>query len=93
MVGSTEHGFAGRYDLRCVIDGCHVRLDLKTGKRVYDEALLQRLVLRLDREGEFEIVESHATPDMFLGVLRAYQAVQALKKSRPRKPRRKAATV
>jgi hypothetical protein len=108
MVGSTEHGFAGRYDLRCFIDGRHVRLDLKTGKRVYDEALLQlaayelaavemgehpsdqRLVLRLDREGGFEVVESHATQDMFLGVLRAYQAVQALKKSRPRKKRQKA---
>ena len=41
MVGSVEHGFAGRYDLRCTINGQPVRLDLKTGKRVYDEALLQ----------------------------------------------------
>lgn len=110
MVGSTEHGFAGRYDLRCNIDGAHVRLDLKTGKRVYDEALLQlaayelasiemgedpsekRLVLRLDQAGDFEVVESHATPDMFLGIKRAYDAIQALKDARPRKPRRARAT-
>lgn len=106
MVGSSEHGFAGRYDLRCRVDGVLARLDLKTGKRVYDEALLQLaayelaavemgeepsdrlLVLRLGVDGEFEVVESHATPDMFLGIKRAYDALQALKDSRPRKPRK-----
>lgn len=105
IVCSAEHRYAGRYDLRCRIDGALCRLDLKTGKRVYDEALLQLgayegaavemgeepsdrlLVLRLDESGEFELVQSHATVDMFLDVKRAYDALQALKSSRPRKAR------
>lgn len=105
IVGSAVHGFAGRYDLRCRIDGKLCRLDLKTGKRVYDIALLQLagyevaalemgeepadrlLVLRLGQSGEFEVVESHATPEMFLGVKAAYDAMQALKAARPRKSR------
>lgn len=104
MVGSVEHGFAGRYDLLCTIDGLSCRLDLKTGKRIYDVALLQLagyelaavegmgedpadqlLVLRLDAGGEFELVRSHATAPMFLGILAAYNALAELKASRPRK--------
>jgi hypothetical protein len=41
MVGSAKHGFAGRYDVRCEIDGQICLLDLKTGKGIYDAALLQ----------------------------------------------------
>lgn len=105
MVGSGEHRYAGRYDLTCRVDGALCRLDLKTGKRVYDEALLQLaayelaavemgeepserlLVLRLGTDGDYELVESHATGDQFLGVKRAFDALAALKDSRPRKAR------
>lgn len=41
VVGSAAHGFGGRYDLLCELDGMKVRLDLKTGKRVYETAHLQ----------------------------------------------------
>lgn len=109
IVGSAEHRYAGRYDLRARSGGRLIRADLKTGKRVYDEALLQlaayelaavemgeepsdaRLVIRLDASGDFEVVESHATADMFLGVKRAYDALADLKAARPRKPRKAAA--
>jgi hypothetical protein len=108
MVGSTEHGYAGRYDLRCRLDGALCRLDAKTGKRVYDEALLQLaayelaavemgeepsdrlLVLRLGVDGEYEVVESHATAEQFLGVKAAFDALADLKSTRPRKSRAKA---
>lgn len=41
VVGSAQHGYGGRYDLLCKLDGNQVRLDLKTGKRVYETAHLQ----------------------------------------------------
>lgn len=41
MVGSAEHGFAGRYDLRCRIRNRDGILDLKTGKKLYDPVHLQ----------------------------------------------------
>lgn len=41
VVGSAAHGFGGRYDLLCELGGNQVRLDLKTGKRVYETAHLQ----------------------------------------------------
>ncbi len=106
MVGSSVHKFAGRYDLRCRIDGALVRLDLKTGRRIYTEALVQlaayelaavevgeepsdrRLILRLGEDGSHEVAESFATGDMFLGILAAYNALQELKASKPKKPRK-----
>lgn len=51
----------------------------------------RQLVVRLGAGGEFEIVESHATGDMFLGVLAAYRSLQELKAAKPRKPRAKKA--
>lgn len=41
IVGSREHQFAGRYDLRCTIAGRNGILDLKTGKRLYNTVHLQ----------------------------------------------------
>lgn len=41
MVGSAVHGFAGRYDAKCVIDGRTVLIDLKTSKRTYPTQMLQ----------------------------------------------------
>lgn len=41
VVGSAVHGFGGRYDLLCGLDDHTLRVDLKTGKRVYETAHLQ----------------------------------------------------
>ena len=41
MVGSRKHGFAGRYDLDCVIDGARTLVDLKTSKGIYESHMLQ----------------------------------------------------
>jgi len=41
VVGSAQHGYGGRYDLLCELDGRTLRVDLKTGKRVYETAHLQ----------------------------------------------------
>lgn len=43
VVGSREHGFAGRFDLLAVIQGVITRLDLKTSKRVYPESMFPQL--------------------------------------------------
>lgn len=41
IVGSVSHRFAGRYDLRCAIDGKVSLLDLKTSGGIYPEHFLQ----------------------------------------------------
>lgn len=41
IVGSAEHGYGGRYDLLCEMGDRTLRVDLKTGKRVYETAHLQ----------------------------------------------------
>ena len=43
MVGSVKHGFAGRYDLDCRIDGARYLVDLKTGakKGIYESHAFQ----------------------------------------------------
>jgi len=41
VVGSAKHGYGGRYDLLCKLDSRTLRVDLKTGKRVYETAHLQ----------------------------------------------------
>lgn len=105
MVASETHGYAGTFDLLCVIDGKRTLLDLKTSKRVYEEAFLQleayelahfemgeapteqRMVLRVDKSGEYETALSYATGDQFLRVKGAYDAMQELKASKPKKGR------
>ena len=109
IVGSRKHGFAGRYDLDCVIDGARFLVDLKTSKAVYESHLLQlemygiaaaesgygkfdnKAVLRADKDGSYEFVRSYATAGQALDVLRCYKAIQQLKKSKPKKPRKVAA--
>lgn len=45
VVGSAQYGYAGRYDLLCRLPddfgGELLRVDLKTGKRIYDNAFIQ----------------------------------------------------
>lgn len=75
MVASVEYGFAGRYDLCCVLDSDVVRLDLKTTevlprykdgqvKPPYDEHVLQLAAYELAAR------ESGFAPSDWQGVLR-----------------------
>ena len=118
MVGSAEHGFAGRFDLIVEITDKRQfvrkqykrkdsvlwspkpgrwRLDLKTSSGVYDSHHLQLAgyegasieggyppcrggaILRVDKEGYYELVPSEATFDQFLAVKSAYDALKGLK--------------
>lgn len=107
MVGSSEHRYAGRYDLRCVIGGRTLIVDAKTSKHIYPDQHFPQVeayrhadfecgseitdaaaILRLGVDGEYEFVESYATFEDFLGIKRAYDALQAIKSRRPRKPRK-----
>jgi len=99
MVGSAEHGYAGRYDLRVRMDRLGVGIvDAKTSKKVwhqsqfpqlagYEEAAVEcgqeptdfQAVLRLDKDGSYELEEACATIEDFLGVKAAFDAQSALK--------------
>lgn len=80
MVGSEEHGYAGRFDLLARIDTDLYLLDLKTtGKappRIYDEALLQLAAYALACEES-----GYPTPDKKVVVCVAPDGSYAVKES------------
>jgi len=109
MVGSEQHGYAGRYDLRVRMDGLGDGIvDLKTSKKVwhqsqmpqlaaYEEAAVEcggeptdfQAVLRLDKDGSYELEESCATIEDFIAVKAAFdtqrdlnERVKSLRKDR-----------
>jgi hypothetical protein len=111
MVGSAEHGYAGRYDLRVRLDGREGIVDAKTSKKVwhqsqmpqlaaYDEAAVEcgaeptdfQAVLRLDKDGSYELEESCATIEDFIAVKAAFDSQRDLNErvKSLRKDRRKA---
>lgn len=114
MVGSAEHAYAGRYDLRAKIQDSELvtsikrdkrekfpagtyLLDLKTSKGVYDTHFLQleayeqasqecgfpatmgRLVVRVSKDGGYEVHRSPAVFGDFLTVRRVHAALENLK--------------
>ena len=113
MVGSAEHGYAGRYDLRVRLRyGREGIVDLKTSKKVwhqsqmpqlaaYEEAAVEcggeptdfQAVLRLDKDGSYELEESCATIEDFIAVKAAFDSQRDLNErvKSLRKDRRKVA--
>jgi hypothetical protein len=94
VVWSATHGVAGRFDLRCLLDGEVVLLDAKTANSSFVPAkhhgqlagyeLLARecgigpsarqVMLRVDAEGGYELIDSTAGPEDFLAALTVYRA-------------------
>jgi hypothetical protein len=94
VVWSATHGVAGRFDLRCQLDGDVVLLDAKTATSSFIPAkhhaqlagykLLsiesgfeptdRQVMLRVDAEGKYELVDGTATAADFLAALRVYRA-------------------
>lgn len=56
---NLTRGYGGTFDMGCLIDGIPTLLDLKTGKRVYDETALQ---LAGYAQGEFTAAINDPTP-------------------------------
>lgn len=94
VVFSATHGVAGRFDLRCRLDGDVVLLDAKTATSSFIptkhhaqlagyETLARecglgasdrQVMLRVDADGKYELVDGTATAEDFLAALRVYRA-------------------